>query len=110
MLGSIKSAGSDELDLKSDQFMSMPFILNCVTIRSDQTDERAFRHQSVLPCPDRGEIGGKNRCLRLDLGTMAVGGPDRVSGLSRGQEGGHLSSSAELSRGVSPPATPHCDG
>lgn len=38
------------------QFMSMPFILNCVTIGSDQTDESVFRHQSVLPCPDRGEM------------------------------------------------------
>lgn len=53
---------------------------------------------------------GKNGCLRLDLGLMAVGGPDWVSGLSRGQGGGHPSSSAELSRGVSPPATPCCDG
>lgn len=34
------------------QFMSMPFILNCVTIGFDHTDESVFRHQSVLPCPD----------------------------------------------------------
>jgi len=39
------------------QFMSMSLILNGVTIRSDQIDERVSSHQSVLPCPDWGEMG-----------------------------------------------------